>query len=400
MQSVVAKNDIITGKSRPALLVSTDPKKKKWNSLFSSKDKLNSPTEKSTRHFSFNSIKRSTTDSSISTLPTSPVSFDTVSTFSSKDSDRSSEFSSNHRKKFHVPHFHIRSFSQYGSPVSKDVKTEFNPVVPEPIMPQFVHWSSLDLPLSPPPWELKDNIMSATSPTDNSTTKRSSMGYHMSFDSYDAEEESLASTISTGYLSDSEINTTGKKPKRSSTRSSASDKSVRMLRRHSSFPNYDALSLASSNATLVDNDIISITEQHTRTTRFKRYTHPADKKPALRSCQKAKARAAEAAANGTTVQYGNSIVSTFCEESLKYLYVPNVFDPITREPILEFSSVKPRKYQLHRKTSWKREAKALMTWHHTLDEYLQQPTKIHRSIVSINTRKDILFPFNSLLCIV
>lgn len=377
---------------RPALTVNTNLKKKKWSSLFSSRDKIKFDTPSSNSILPLSTIvKRSATDGNI---PKGLEHFDTLSIASSSSDNidngsvHSNSSVQNVFKKFHVPHFNIRTHS------SQKSDCEYNPVAPEPIMPELVNWSP-EAMLSPPPWELQDKIL--FQPTRN---KRHSMGLphtgssltalerYEENDSIETLDDSNITAVSTvDYHSDYEISIKDKRTSSSSSpvRSSFSPSSDTTLvsstnrsstngrvRRHSSCPSYDSLSVKtnSTTSTLVENDIISITEQHTRTTVFKKYTHPADKKPALKSCQKAKARAAEAAANGTTVQAGNSFVSTFCEDSLKYLYIPNVFDPVTREPVLEFSAVKPRKYQLNRKTSWKREAKALMTWNHALEEYI------------------------------
>jgi hypothetical protein len=95
-----------------------------------------------------------------------------------------------------------------------------------------------------------------------------------------------------------------------------------------------------------------------------------EKKPVLKSCQKAKAKAAQAAAQGETVHINNPIFSTLCEDNLKYAYIPNVFDPETHEPLVKFASMKPRKYQLRRKVNWKKEAKALYSWNESLESLL------------------------------
>lgn len=312
---------ITSGPNRPNLTINT--KKKRWTSIFSKKSvEVTEPLADSPTSSVFSEEGLTATDSK-------PKSADPLQ----------SVF-----KKFHVPHFHKRAkTTEY---------TNFEPVAPEPIIPQLVNWSP-ETPLSPPPWELeKEPIVPIR--------KRHSMLNNQIASLFDEEETVAASTE---YHSDSEIHN----PTDHASDVTLVETSSR-IRRSSSCPTYDSLSLTSSNSTLVDNDIMSITEQHTRhMSVFKKYTHPADKMPALKSCQKKKARAAEAAANGNVGSQSNFF--------LKYLYIPNVFDPMTHETILEFAAIKPRKYQLYRKTSWKREAKALMTWHYTLEQYMQEPTK-------------------------
>lgn len=308
-------------------------------------------------------------------------------------------------KKFHLPSFHKRSNSHHNfpsstitSPIIVEEKEHYTPHAPEHIMPTLVDWSP-EAPVSPPPWELNDPK------SVYHHKKRDSLSNHTSYKDFCRTSSINSSSIHTeDYHSDSEANNNITKslqrspsdstsrnsdvtligltsiPSTSSADDSASPASLR-IRRRSSCPNYDTLSLSStstsSSKTLIENDIITITEQHTRhMSVLKKYTHPIDKKPAFKTCQKAKARAAEAAVNGEVLS-SNSLYSSFCDDSLKYLYIPNVFDPVTREPILEFAVIKPRKYQLHRKTSWKREAKALMAWHHTLEEQIHQPPAVN-----------------------
>lgn len=248
-----------------------------------------------------------------------------TSTGSAEEEETSSVF-----KKFHVPHFHTKRSK------STSLECPYEPKAPEPIMPPPMQCSPDSI--SSPPWEY---------PTQNQ--KRHSMNvfdydnqYHSDTDISSSSEFTLVDSVPT----------------------------VR-IRRRSSCPTYDALSLTSTtvsnSTTLVENDIMSITETQTRmsSTVFKKYTHPADKKTSLKHCRKMKARAAEAAANGTVARSSSSF--------LKYLYIPNVFDPVNHETVLEMASIKPRKYQLYRKTSWKREAKALMTWHHTLESSMTRP---------------------------
>lgn len=432
MQSIHSNNnDTLKGqRTRPPLTVNTtNIRRKKWGSLFSSRDRI-SPISatigpKSTK------ILKSFTDEPTSNLRDSvDEKFDALS----MDSDSVHSNSSVHSvlKKFHMPHFHLRSNSHHPAPATNK---EFIPVAPEPIMPDLVNWSP-EAPLSPPPWELNNKTQ-----FHNVRNKRHSLGFQYAsmtttFERYEEEDSSITtvdSSNTTEYHSDSEIgsgryssgsskslkrlsntSTPTSTLSRSSTFASSTlvgDSSFSRLRRRSSCPSYDHFSMSTSStsssnssggSTVVENDIIAITEQHTRTSVLKRYTHPADKKSPFKSCQKAKARAFEAATNGNTVQPGgNPLISSFCEESLKYLYIPNVFDPVTREPVLEFSTVKPRKYQLHRKTSWKREAKALMTWHHTLEEYLRKPTPPMQNaiIVSCSVRLCcIFFQLTHLFC--
>ncbi|KAG2237455.1 hypothetical protein INT48_005488 [Thamnidium elegans] len=361
--------------NRPSLSIDTNLKKKRWSkSIFSSKETTNSPEE-----------------------PTHPLSDSITNNSNCSLSNLSDKIKSAHSnrthsvqsvlKKLHRPHFHIRSGPNKPTP---EEDYTFNPVAPEPVHPPLVNWSP-EAPLSPPPWELKSNKQSSQK-SDKISLKTYSTFLTMSSDAFEEYDSisTLDSHTSNDYHSDSELGNLSSMTEKitlddtemfSPTDSIDHESDVTLvgstlsagepqIRRRSSCPSYD---LASPTSTLAENDIIAITEQHTRyMSVLKKYKHPADKKPALKSCQKAKARAAEAAANGTSITQTNSFYASFCED-MKYLYIPNVFDPATRELIVEFSVIKPRKYKLHRKTSWKREAKALMSWHHNLEESIQKP---------------------------
>lgn len=433
-KDTLLKNNV--SPTRPNLSIDTNMKKKKWNTLFSAKDKTRfgvSPTKDPAKRSSLPtppSFVQSAavhsavfTDSPPSSLRGSIEKLDSyTSTSSSEDQkskslDSSTSINNNNSaqsvfKKFHVPHFHKRTDTGHTPTIEESEECSYEPIAPEPIMPALINWSP-EAPLSPPPWELQ---YQQSEPIYQHSKKRNSMGFDSIYSSnsmydrpYDeAEEESITtldSAAAVDYHSDSEIgnhSSSRNKPANLSSMNSigrssdvtfvddcgSSTPPRTFLRRRSSCPTYDTLSLnstsTSSSTTLVDNDIITITEQHTRyVVTFKKYTHPADKKSGFLGCQKAKNAAAEAAANGTVVQINNPIISTFCEESLRYLYIPNVFHPETREPVLEFSTIKPRKYELHRKTSWKREAKAMMTWHHTLEEYIRRPNKGELPILTV-----------------
>ncbi|KAI7900955.1 Dbl homology domain-containing protein [Cokeromyces recurvatus] len=288
-------------------------------------------------------------------------------------------------KKLHFPHFHRRTKSMQSSFDSMD--DIYTPSAPEPIIPTFVEWSS-ETPLSPPPWELTDKLKSS---------KRHSMVEHNMIANSDYNNDTTNHVLNqeSNYHSDSEcdklnnndlstinsMNRTANVALVETTTSTSSFNSNATLsspvvQRRSSCTTYDAVSVSSmdtniSSKTLVENDIISITEKHTRDMPvLKRYKHPSEKKTPLKPCQKAKVRAA----HPEYLTHHHSF--SFCEDHLKYLYIPNVFDPVTREPILEFATIKPRKYELYRKTSWKREAKAMMTWHHTLEEKLRKSSHV------------------------
>lgn len=369
---------------RPSLSIDTNLKKKRWSkSIFSSKETIHSPEEPILNE----SI---TINSSLSNL---------------SDKIKSAHSHRTHGvqsvlKKLPRPHFHIRSSTNKHTPGDEDCT--FIPVAPEPVHPPLVNWSP-EAPLSPPPWELKQQ---PSQKSDKVSLKTYSTFLTMSSVSDGFEEYDSVSTFdshtSNDYHSDSELGNLSsmtEKIKLDDTEMFSPSDSIDhesditlvgstlsaggpQIRRRSSCPSYDQVSPTS---TLAENDIIAITEQHTRhMSVLKKYKHPADKKSALKSCQKAKARAAEAAANGTSITQTNSFYASFCED-MRYLYIPNVFDPVTRELIVEFSVIKPRKYKLHRKTSWKREAKALMSWHHTLEESIQKPEEkieINLSMVS------------------
>ncbi|KAI8371329.1 Dbl homology domain-containing protein [Radiomyces spectabilis] len=56
----------------------------------------------------------------------------------------------------------------------------------------------------------------------------------------------------------------------------------------------------------------------------------------------------------------------------KKLGISDVVDPISRRPLLRFSSMKPRSGHQRRRTSTKREIKALKVWHEALEDSLKQ----------------------------
>jgi hypothetical protein len=414
--------------TRPNLSIDTNIKKKKWNSIFSAKDKIKfdlSPTKESKKRPSLPTPPNTHTgEYTESPSISSHDSLERLDTLTSVSSSEEQKPKSVYCESCNTTHsgvqsvlklFHLSKRMNSASTVDQDSEAacSYTPVAPEPIMPALINWSP-DAPLSPPPWELQQQQQSE--PIHHTQNKRQSTGYNSVYTSvsfYDeAEVESITTLDSASaldYHSDSEIGNYNTRHKSNLSPSSsigrisdvtltdstlspgeisATSSQHRWLRRRSSCPAFDTLSInstsTSSSATLVDNDIISITEQHTRhTPAFKMYTHPADKKPAFKVCQKAKVAAAEAAANGNSIQLNNPFFSTLCEESLKYLYIPNVFHPETREPVLEFSTIKPRKYELHRKTSWKKEAKAMMTWHHTLEENIRKVPKIESPIAMV-----------------
>ncbi|KAG2206111.1 hypothetical protein INT47_003760 [Mucor saturninus] len=297
--------------TRPSLTINT--KIKRWTNLFSSSK--TSPT-----HSAIGSSSPSSEEEALTAV-----------------TEHSSVF-----KKFHVPHFHTKR-----SKSTSVEYTPFEPVAPQPIMPTPVPCSPDLHSSSPPPWEY------------TKTQKRHSMNVY----DYDTQYHSDTDVILSDTLDLTPIESVP------TVTTPTTPTNTNRIRRRSSCPTYDTLSLTtteSGTSTLVENDIMSITEVHTRISSvFKSYTHPADKKCNLKPCRKMKARAAEAAANGTVARSSSSF--------LKYMYIPNVFDPVTHDTILAMASIKPRKYQLYRKTSWKTEAKALMTWHHTLDAYMAQP---------------------------
>lgn len=440
MQTMQQHENELKCQHRPNLSINTsfNKKKKGWHQLFSHhqqhRQSVKSPTsiERREKPSKRNSLPTPPTQSapslqqhatSISLAPlllrktASPATTATSSSNSSvenlTDDSTSVHSITSPFKKFHLPSFHKRNSSHHNissntaalaaaMPAQED---HYTPTAPEHIMPTLVDWSP-EAPVSPPPWELNDprplhqhkKRHSVSNHNYFEEFRRTSSISSSSFgiEDYHSDSEDVGSTNIKASLQrspsdsidrDSDVTLIGLTsiPSTSSAdvddATAAASSAALRVRRRSSCPTYDSLSLSSasttaSSKTLIENDIISITEQHTRhMSVLKKYTHPADKKPAFKPCQKAKARAAEAAVNGEVVQ-SNSLYSSFCEDSLKYLYIPNVFDPATREPILEFAAIKPRKYQLHRKTSWKREAKALMTWHHTLEEQMHQPPAV------------------------
>lgn len=445
MQSVAVNNenrDKLLKNERPNLSINTQlPRKKKSWHLFSSREKTKFDQQNNSKPHSFTPklLKRtslplpsSQSDPSVlhhqsTSKNLRPIRNTIVPMFSntnyekSIDEDdkqhRSMDSSSVHSngsvhhtlKKFHLPHLHKRIHSQHKSVVSDD--RLYTPTVPVPIIPPMVDWSSQE-PISPPPWELSSNDedegnrqhhfvfhhanhveKQAEADIDVATT-----GYHSDTELDRISSANISPTGTTSHSLDDVALTTSSSLTAVSTHSTYDDQgSTAHLKRRSSCPTYDTMSLnsSSSSKTLVENDIIAITEQHTRyMSVLKKYTHPVNKKPVFKSCQKVKARAAEAAANGESLHVSNSIYSSFCEENLKYLYIPNVFDPATREHVLEFSAIKPRKYQLHRKTNWKREAKALLSWHHMLED------KIHKHAPVYYLPKEMVSFFFCYICCV
>ncbi|KAI8638399.1 Dbl homology domain-containing protein [Parasitella parasitica] len=421
MQTIQQHDDSLKTQHRPNLSINTsfNKKKKGWHQLLTHKSDAPAHAKPSKQ----NSLPTLSSSSSVpqlqhhhstfvglASLLQRKASSPTITGSSTSSSvENLTDDSSSPFKKFHLP-FHKRNNSQGNASsttaaasiamTAHKQEEHYTPTAPERIMPSLVNWSP-EAPVSPPPWELND-----AKPLFN-RKKRHSLSNHNFYDDFRRPSSTSSRSIPVeDYHSDSEAISTNIKPLQSNSPSDSIDRNSDVtlvgltsipstsstdnnsagspptlrVRRRSSCPTYDTLSLSSdstlSSKTLIENDIISITEQHTRhMSVLKKYTHPVDKKPAFKTCQKAKARAAEAAVNGEVVQT-NPLYSSFCEDSLKYLYIPNVFDPVTREPILEFAIVKPRKYQLHRKTSWKREAKALMTWHHALEEQIQRPPAI------------------------
>ncbi|KAG1551725.1 hypothetical protein G6F51_001664 [Rhizopus arrhizus] len=303
-------------------------------------------------------------------------------TFSSSDSG-----STLFKKKFHFPSFRKQ----------EPQLTGYMPEVPEPIVPSLIDWSS-EAPLSPPPWE-------SHQPKETTVKKRHSMvpPKSYSFTCFQEEDvESLDTEDDTDYHSDPELINNLSDMNLSNlssdvTLNSTDTQHEHGLRRRSSCPDYDLTPLTTS--TMVEKDILWITEQNTRhMSLLKKYTHPVDKKVAFKPCQKAVARAAEAAVSGNTISHHGPIYLHFCEETLRHLYIPNVFDPITREPILQFTNIKPRQYQLRRKTSWRKEAKGLMVWHDSLKELVEKDSLVnshpHKKLEKYKlTRKFILREF-------
>ncbi|KAL7323708.1 hypothetical protein PS15p_210326 [Mucor circinelloides] len=436
MQTIQQHENEIKSQHRPNLSINTsfNKKKKGWHQLFSHHHHHNVKSPTSTDRHEKPS-KRNSLPTPPPTQPTpqlqqhataiglaplllrktaSPATTATSSSNSSvenlTDDSTSVHSITSPFKKFHLPSFHKRNNSHHNlsssatAPAAMTTTAQedhYTPTAPEHIMPTLVDWSP-EAPVSPPPWELNDprplpqhkkrHSMSNHNFFEDFRRTSSISSNSFGIEDYHSDSEDIGSTNIKSSLKRSPSDSIDRKsdvtligltsiPSTSSADVDGSSAAALRVRRRSSCPTYDSLSLSSSSTsnsskTLIENDIISITEQHTRhMSVLKKYTHPADKKPAFKPCQKAKARAAEAAVNGEVVQT-NSLYSSFCEDSLKYLYIPNVFDPVTREPILEFAVIKPRKYQLHRKTSWKREAKALMTWHHTLEQQIHQPPAV------------------------
>ncbi|CAO3701379.1 hypothetical protein G6F70_004739 [Rhizopus microsporus] len=359
--------------SRPALSINTKniSRRKRWSGLISAKEKIKSDLQ---RISSFGQTEEfvSSPESECSVVA------QTQPTYRLKSSDtmtsqESSSTNGSAKKKFSFPHFRRHS--------GLTEKSTYVPEVPEPIMPPLIA-SSPDEVLSPPPWEAEDINRKRHS---LSAAKLYSFTYHEE----EEEEEELPDTEEDEeYHSDPELlNNNSNLSSISSdvTLHPASIGNRHSLRRRSSCPSYDAISLSSSSSTMVEKDILYVTEQHTRNMLLLKKNRPVDKKVTFKPCQKVIARAAEAAANGDTVS--GPMFLPFCEETLRYTHIPNVFDPDTREPVLQFTNIKPREYQLRRKMNWKKEAKALMTWHDTLQVLLNQPSAIHSRIQQMTPEK-------------
>lgn len=342
-----------TNFKRPQLSIITNPKRS-WKSFFgspknhpispSSTQLSSSPSSLSQSSFSppplsFDSAK-TTTDEAPSPLHVNPMRYN------------SDDISNVHSIKSFQGSLKMIRFLRSSS--KKSTKGElFTPIPPEPIFPTLVDWSPKD-PISPPPWEQDDFDL---------------LDQHKHLKQHSLSDNSLMnnqSDFDLSSLTDTQSND-----------SSTLVGDTQILQRRFSCPNMNRLSLQSSisSSTLVENnDIISITVEHTRNvTLLKKNNPPTEKKPVLKTCQRTKERAAQAAAQGETIHVDNPLFSVLCEESLKYHYIPNVFDPETGEPLVKIASIKPRKYQLRRKVNWKKEAKALMKWHHSLESLLQQP---------------------------
>ncbi|KAI8355713.1 Dbl homology domain-containing protein [Blakeslea trispora] len=285
-------------------------------------------------------------------------------------------------KKIHVPHFSKKAN------VQSSAIMDYFPVLPEPIMPTIINWSS-EIPVSPPPWELegydskiqqtKSNYKRHTTYVDHSPVftqepktyedheSFSTIGSHSDSDLFDHHTESSAGSIAQE-SSDYALSTT-------SSRSSMDP--VPRLQRRSSCPDFEQIAYSStssdslsSSSTLVEKDIIHITELHTRDiTLLRKNQHLTERRSPFKPCQKTKKRTSY----GEAMMAHSYFFDNLCEDTLKYLYIPNLFDPVTREPIVEFATIEPRKYQLYRKTNWKREAKAMLAWRHSLEERLLQP---------------------------
>ncbi|KAI9244803.1 Dbl homology domain-containing protein [Sporodiniella umbellata] len=262
----------------------------------------------------------------------------------------------NFKKRFHLPSFGKQDITADG----------YTPEIPEPIMPPLIDWSP-ETPLSPIPWELQTTSNPPKKRHALDASKRYSFNsFHDDSESVDTEEEDL------DYHSDPELNEMDIHEISSDVTLISTGSSH--LRRRSSCPDYDSLS-QSSTSTVVEKDILWITDQSARhMSAFKNHKHAAERKATFKPCQKTLARAAEAAANGDTTPRHTPLLMHFCEETAKYLYIPNIVDPVSHKPVLKFTNIKPRQYELKRKTSWKREAKGLRVWHDTLKDILQSPS--------------------------
>jgi hypothetical protein len=345
MKAVATKNSPKESR-RPNLVIDTDvhTKKKTWQHLFQ-KDRTSPKLRIS---------KSSTTQSLPTPPPTNPM----------KEMERaqtSDDYSSisGVQSVFKKLQMSQRNKKRYSSDMIQISD------VPEPVMPSLVNWSP-EAPISPPPWEYDNKPP---------LLKRHSSGLRSQVNSIKNmfQPESDAS----GYHSDNEIT---KLNRHESTHSIGHSSDVTLVESRHSNNSSPELTRRSSCPNIADDDSVSssstlasvITPTSSSSSwNDKKYVHPVEKQPTFKPCQKAKARAAEVAASGNTLPPGSSpSICSIYDDNLKYLYIPNVFDPITNEPVLEFTSIRPRRFKLHRKTSWKKEAKALMVWQQGLKNSL------------------------------
>jgi hypothetical protein len=338
--------------NRPGLTIDTDlgrNKKKAWHQFLLGKDKVKS-------------------ECNIPDLPTPPHTASPDGPISSQNTQlrtQSSEEVNGVQSAFRK--LHVRSLSKIRP--SADATSYFDHVVvpnaPEPIIPSLAEWTPEDSLLPSSPWEFlqKSNLTLSNHNYQGLSKEEKRMG--RIYTNVDIAKVNRKATIrSVDHSFAPSIHSSNSAPD--------------ISRRKSCPGDYDAISDA---ATLVNDtspshsfsekDIIVITEEHTRQMPvLKKCTPPVNRNPVFKGCRKVKAQAAEMAAQGTPIHitHSNVLYSTICEDYLRNLFIPTVFDPDTHNPIIDFSAIQPRKLQLRRKSSWKREAKALNIWQQTLKQ--------------------------------
>ncbi|KAI8875733.1 hypothetical protein K501DRAFT_338527 [Backusella circina FSU 941] len=278
---------------------------------------------------------------------------------------------------------HVRSLNKIRS--STDATSYFDHVVvpdaPEPIIPSVSEWTPETSLTSPPPWEyLQNHIYTSSNHNYHGlSNKEKRMGrLYTDVDIVKLNRKATIRSVDQSFAPS--IHSSNSTPDISRRKSCPGDYDITS----------DSTTLINDTAhshSFSEKDIIVITEEHTRhMSVLKKYTPPVNKNPVFKGCRKVKAQAAEMAAQGNPIHLSHSsgLYSTICEDYLKNIFIPTVFDPYTHQPIVDFLAIQPRKFQLQRKMSWKREAKALNIWQQTLKKSIDNPITTDSTISFID----------------